>query len=131
MSMNSSTFTESHQAVNVSGNANKSLNENINEEYLMRNASRNSKKVSFPDERKTKLNNYNSQQQGEEYLDDVNDQSFASVTTTTSSIVGDKVIKRKISRFEPFSILNIFGYFKIKYSLNFFLEKQLAHLIQH
>lgn len=131
MSMNSSTFTESHQAVNVSGNANKSLNENINEEYLMRNASRNSKKVSFPDERKTKLNNYNSQQQDEEYLDDVNDQSFASVTTTTSSIVGDKVIKRKISRFEPFSILNIFGYFKIKYSLNFFLEKQLAHLIQH
>ena len=99
--MNSSAFTESHQVqANAPGHANKSLTENINEEYLMRNASRISKKVSFPDERQTELNNYNSQQQDEEYLDDVNDQSFASVTTTTSSIVGDKVIKRKISRFE-------------------------------
>jgi hypothetical protein len=106
--MNSSAFTESHQAVNIQGHADKSQIENINEEYLMRNASRNNKKVTFPDERQTKLNNYKSQQQDEEYLDDVNDQSFASVTTTTSSIVGDKVIKRKISRFEPYSISNIF-----------------------
>ena len=92
--MNSSAFTESHQAANAPPSQT-----NINEQYLMRNASKN-KKVSFPDERHSKNINFNNERHEEELSENENDQSFASVTTTTSSIVGDKVIKRKISRLD-------------------------------
>jgi hypothetical protein len=99
MSMNSSAFTESHQAANAPpSQTNKLHGENINEQYLMRNASKN-KKVSFPDERHSKNINDNINRQEEELSENENDQSFASVTTTTSSIIDDKVIKRKISRY--------------------------------
>ena len=110
MSMNSSAFTESHQPANAQSHMSKSPTEAANDEYLMRNASRNSKKVSFPDEKQAKISNYDSRQE-EENLENENDQSFASVTTTTSSVVGDKVIKRKISRLGSYSVLNSELYF--------------------
>ena len=57
------------------------------------------KKVSFPD---TAHNNNNTNDYEDDFNEDQaeneNDQSFASVTTTTSSIVDNKVIKRKVVR---------------------------------
>ena len=51
-----------------------------------------SKKVSFPD------NDYTQADQYDQSPDQSPDQSFASVTTTTSSIVNNKLLKRKIVR---------------------------------
>ena len=58
------------------------------------------KKVSFPDTAHNNNNNTNDYEDdfNEDQAENENDQSFASVTTTTSSIVDNKVIKRKVVR---------------------------------
>jgi hydrolethalus syndrome protein 1 len=102
ISMNSSSLTDSYMPSDTTGfkysHQKNSLTDNINEQYLMRNnTSKIAKKVSFIPDVKDPAQK-NNREGFDEYEESEDDQSFASVTTTTSSIIDNKVIKRKIVR---------------------------------